>query len=145
MKNGNLFLPLEKIRSMNPVFATCMRTIYINKSELVEGENSLEGVKDTFSIGIDKKDNSAELLSIDMEELRKKTCPEDTFKIVGISIFVIVIIIGCLIGFVCFMKMRKVKNEEEPNMEKNEEYNVDDDYYYTEFDNRGEDANDYYK
>ena len=45
----------------------------------------------------------------------------------------------------CFMRMKKVKNEEEPKMEKNEEYNVDDDYYYNEFDNRVEDVNDYYK
>ena len=41
--------------------------------------------------------------------------------------------------------MKKAKIETEPKMEKNEEYNVDDDYYYNEFDNRVEDVNDYYK
>lgn len=45
LKNGDLYLPLEKMKSENLVFAVCMRAMYINKIKLVEGVNSLEKTK----------------------------------------------------------------------------------------------------
>ena len=77
MQNGSILLPLENMKKKSPYLAACMRAIYINKKELVEGWNSLEDVGDRINIGITKKDCIEELITVDMETLKDKTCPAD--------------------------------------------------------------------
>lgn len=72
-----------------------------------------------------------------------KKCNYDIVTIVCISISVILVLIGTITGVVYYVR-KKRNNNAEPTMEKNEEYGVDDDDYYNEFDTRVQDNNDYY-
>ena len=68
---------------------------------------------------------------------------DDTKKIIMISLSVaFVLLLGIFLIFI-FLRKKKVK-EEEPEMEKNEVYGEEDEYY-DEHDNRVEDSNDYYE
>ena len=108
---------------MNPVFAVCMRTMYINQRKLVEGVNSLEGVEDTFRIGIDKKDNSAELVDVSMDTLKQKECSKDGVTIACITIFVILLIIGCCIGLAFYVKKKRDNAAARESIDENPDYN----------------------
>ena len=48
-----------------------------------------------------------------------------------------------LVFYIVYLKNKKPNAKEEPKIEKNENYGIDDEYY-DEHDNRVEDKNDYY-
>ena len=72
----------------------------------------------------------------------KENDNDDTKNIIIISLSVLLIIV---LGILVIIHLRKKKEKpEEPDMEKNEVYGEDDEYY-DEHDNRIEDKNDYYQ
>ena len=62
--------------------------------------------------------------------------------IIGLAIPFVVVILAAVLGI--YLKKKKPTAKEEPEMEKNENYGIDDEYY-DEHNNRVQDKNDYYQ
>ena len=126
------------MKSDSLLVAVCMKAMYFNKKELVEGLNSLEGVGVSFNIGITKKNSIEELVKVDM---KKTTCSEDTIIILCISLFAIIIIIGSIIGLWYYVRRKRGKTDVHVSID------VNPDYHSTYYDDGGcevKDNTDYY-
>eukprot|EP00092_Neocalanus_flemingeri_P071615 GFUD01088051.1.p1 GENE.GFUD01088051.1~~GFUD01088051.1.p1 ORF type:complete len:186 (-),score=52.31 GFUD01088051.1:141-665(-) len=141
MENDSLFLPLQQMKNDNPLFAACMLQMFVNKQQLAEGLNSLDGVGDTFEIGITKKD-IAEKILVNMEEFKQKTCPStgNTATALTVCLFVIVVIVA-LIGLGLFVKNKQKEHVESEGVDINPDYGGE---YYGDEDCEVKDRNDYY-
>ena len=70
MKKGSLFLPLQKLKEDSLLLSACMYSVYINKQLLVDGLNSLDGVEESFEIGITKTLGSEEKVKVNTGNFR---------------------------------------------------------------------------
>ena len=69
---------------------------------------------------------------------------EKSYKIMLVLIILIVVVVVVVGGLVVYLLWTKIRPKEEPVMEKNPDYN-DDEEYYDEHDNRVVDNNEYYQ
>ena len=125
MKNGSLFLPLQQMKDNSPILAACMCQMFVDKQLLVEGLNSLDGVKDNFEFTITKNYATEEKIVMNMEELKHNTCNTKTISIV-LCFFLFVMLV--IIGLGLFVQMKKVEPEKTEGVDINPDYGHGDEY-----------------
>ena len=107
MKKGSLFLPLQQMADASPLLSSCLHSIHVNKHQIMDGVNSLDGGQHSYELVITKIDGREERIKVNMTELKEKTCASDDGG-GGVTILILVLGIVAVIIACRWRKGRKV-------------------------------------
>ena len=132
---SSLYVPIQQLRDANPLLAACVLALYADRKQLVDGFNKLEDIGESFQLSITKNYIEEEEFTINLEDMRKQMCEDNTFKIILICILILfwIIVIAVLFCKAYFKKM--------PKKDDNPLYG---DVTYDTKDTKVTDENDYY-
>ena len=113
MAKDSLYVTLQKMKNESPLIAACMHALNVNKKQLVEGLNSIEGLEVTFEIFITKKGYKEEVIQFSKGELMKRKCQTNNTAIIVSCVCLVVLLMVSAEIWNIFnsWKMKKIAKE----------------------------------